>query len=312
MTGGAGFIGSHIATHLSENGHEVRIFDNLSGHGSSERAATLVSLPGIQLLTGDIRDIEGCHKISRGADFVLHHAAEPSVTRSVDDPAACAEINVAGTINMLVAAHAAKSVKRFVFASSCAVYGDTPADPKLETSPTDPLTPYATTKLAGEYFCQNFFRLHGLPTVVLRYFNVYGPGQDPNGAYAAVIPKFVTALVTGNRPVIYGDGEQSRDFVFVKDVVRANLRAIISNSEVAGHTFNIGGGGHTSLNVLLKKLERILGMEIIPDKRDPRAGDIKYSHADVSAAAKLLDFRPCVTLEEGLAQTLQWYDGNCK
>lgn len=229
------------------------------------------------------------------------------MAHSIEDPAGCATINVNGTINMLAAAQAAQTVKRFVFASSCAVYGDTPALSKHESSLTDPLSPYASSKLAGEYFCRNFFRLHGLQTVALRYFNVYGDGQDPGGDYAAVIPNFLSAVVRGDAPIIYGDGEQSRDFVHVDDVVEANLRAAQAVRGVGGKAFNIGSGQSATLNQLLERLGRILGRPIAADKQPPRSSDIKHSRADISAAAGLLQWTPAVSLDDGLARTLHGY-----
>ena len=310
MTGGAGFIGSHLTTKLAGAGHDVRILDSLTSAASQARVAGLTDLPHVQFFEGDIRDADTCRKAVAGADFVLHHAAEASVPRSVDSPAECVEINVEGTVNLLDAAHKAGTVQRFVFASSCAVYGDTPGSSKHEASQTDPLSPYASSKLSGEYFCRNFFRLHGLQTVSLRYFNVYGPGQDPNGAYAAVIPKFLTAVVQGSSPTIFGDGEQSRDFIFVEDIVEANLRATQATRGVGGKSFNIGGGQSASLKQIVEKLEKILGHSIPIDYQPSRAGDIKHSRADISAAAGLLQFIPSVSLDAGLARTLHWYQSS--
>ena len=310
MTGGAGFIGSHLTTKLAGAGHDVRILDSLVSAAAQARVAGLTDLPHVQFLEGDIRDADTCRRAVNGADFVLHHAAEASVPHSVDAPAECVEINIEGTVNLLDAAQKAGTVQRFVFASSCAVYGDTPGSSKHEASQTDPLSPYASSKLSGEYFCRNFFRLHGLQTVSLRYFNVYGPGQDPNGAYAAVIPKFITAVVQGSSPTIYGDGEQSRDFVFVEDIVEANLRAVQATRGVGGKSFNIGSGGSASLKQIVEKLEKILGHPVEIDYQPSRAGDIKHSRADISAAAGLLQFTPSVSLDAGLARTLHWYQSS--
>lgn len=307
VTGGAGFIGSHLTTRLAGAGHDVRILDSLIVPASRQRAGQLADHPRVTLLEGDIRAPETCHKALAGADFVLHHAAEASVPQSVDAPAECVEINIEGTVNLLEAARRAETVQRFVFASSCAVYGDTPGSAKHEASQTDPLSPYASSKLSGEFFCRNFFRLHGLQTVALRYFNVYGPGQDPNGAYAAVIPKFLSALTQGEAPVVFGDGEQSRDFIFVDDIVEANLRATEATRGVGGRAFNIGSGRSVSLKQILEKLEAILGRPIPPDLRPARPGDIKHSRADIAAAAGLLQFTPSVSLDDGLARTLEWY-----
>lgn len=307
VTGGAGFIGSHLATHIGQAGHEVRVLDSLAGTASAARALALASTPRIEITQGDIRDPDVCRRVLDGADHVLHHAGEASVQRSLDDTAACAAVNIGGTINLLEAARAAGTVKRFVFASSCAVYGDAPGASKHEASLTDPLSPYASSKLAGEYFCRNFFRLYGLQTVSLRYFNVYGPGQDPEGAYASVVPKFLTALARGEAPVLYGDGEQSRDFIFVDDVVQANLRAVAATRGVGGRVVNIGSGQSASLKQVLQTLEQIVGRPIEAKHQAVRPGDIKHSRADIAAAAGLLQFTPSVSLAGGLAQTLHWY-----
>ena len=312
VTGGAGFIGSHLTTRLGRAGHDVRVLDNFSSGAARGRAAALADLPHVTLTEGDIRDLDACRRILNGADFVLHHAAEASVPHSIEDPGGCVAINIGGTINLLEAAQQAGTIKRFVFASSCAVYGDTPGSSKHEATQTDPLSPYASSKLSAEYFCRNFFRLHGLQTVALRYFNVYGPGQDPNGAYAAVIPKFITAITAGGKPTIYGDGEQSRDFVFVEDIVEANLRAAAATRGVGGRAFNIGSGQSASLKQIIEKLEQILGRPIETDPQPPRAGDIKHSRADIAAAAGLLQWTPSVTLADGLARTLQWYGSKDK
>ena len=288
----------------------MRVLDNFASGAARNRAETLIQLPHVTILEGDIRDPDACHQAVEGADFVLHHAAEASVPHSIEDPGGCVAINIGGTINLLEAARATGTVKRFVFASSCAVYGDTPGSSKHEATQTDPLSPYASSKLSAEYFCRNFFRLHGLQTVSLRYFNVYGPGQDPNGAYAAVIPKFITAITEGRKPIIYGDGEQSRDFIYVDDIVEANLRAAAATRGVGGRAFNIGGGQSASLKQIVEKLAEILGRPLETDNQPARAGDIKHSRADIAAAAGLLQFTPSVPLADGLARTLNWYMEN--
>ena len=285
----------------------MRVLDNFASGAARNRAETLIQLPHVTILEGDIRDPDACRQAVEGADFVLHHAAEASVPHSIEDPGGCVAINIGGTINLLEASRQAGTVKRFVFASSCAVYGDTPGSSKHEATQTDPLSPYASSKLSAEYFCRNFFRLHGLQTVSLRYFNVYGPGQDPNGAYAAVIPKFITAITEGRKPIIYGDGEQSRDFIYVDDIVEANLRAAAATRGVGGRAFNIGGGQSASLKQIVEKLAEILGRPLETDNQPARAGDIKHSRADIAAAAGLLQFTPSVPLADGLARTLQWY-----
>ena len=307
VTGGAGFIGSHLTTRLAEGGHQVRVLDCLAGSAARTRAARLAALPGVEVITGDIRDAALCRSALAGADFVFHHAAEVSVPQSIQDPASCIAVNLGGLVNLLEAARSAQTVKRFVLASSCAVYGDTPGAAKSEASPTNPLSPYASSKLGGEYLCRNYFALHGLQTVCLRYFNVYGPDQDPNGAYAAVIPKFISALLNGERPIIYGDGEQTRDFVFVGDVGEANLQAAFAGQDAAGQSLNIGSGRSVSLNQILAALSQMLGREVEVDRRAARAGDIRASGADITLAQKLLDFSPSVALEGGLARTLHWY-----
>ena len=307
VTGGAGFIGSHLAASLGRAGHEVRVLDNLTSRASNGRLSELSRTPHVEFVEGDIRDGAACRRALAGAEFVLHHAAEASVPRSIDDPAGCADVNIGGTISLLEAARQAGTVRRFVFASSCAVYGDTPGASKHEASQTDPLSPYASSKLAGEFFCRNFFRLHGLQTVALRYFNVYGPGQDPDGDYAAVIPKFLTAIAQDEKPILYGDGEQSRDFVFVSDVVEANLRAAAATRGVGGRVFNVGSGQSASLKQVLDKLGQIVGHPIETDRREPRPGDVKYSRADIAAAAGLLQFTPSVSLNDGLTKSLAYY-----
>lgn len=307
VTGGAGFIGSRLATRIGQAGHEVRVLDSLVSDAARERAQTLAQAPHVEVIQGDIRDPDVCRRVLEGADFVLHHAGEASVQRSIADPAGCAAVNIGGTINLLEAARAAGTIKRFVFASSCAVYGDTPGAAKHEASPADPLSPYASSKLAGEYFCRNFFRLHGLQTVSLRYFNVYGPGQDPAGDYASVIPKFLTAIARGEAPILYGDGDQSRDFIFVDDIVEANLRAVGATRGVGGRVVNIGSGQSASLKTVLQKLGEIGGRKVEAERRPPRPGDLKHSRADIAAAAGLLQFTPSVPLSDGLARTLHWY-----
>ena len=311
MTGGAGFIGSHLCTRLAQDGQTVRVFDTLAGTASQKRAESLAKLPGVTIIEGDIRDAALCRSVLLGADFVFHHAAEVSVPQSIIDPATCIEVNLGGTVNLLEAARETGTLTRFVLASSCAVYGDTPGTEKSETSEVGPLSPYATSKLAGEQLCRNYFQLHGVQTVCLRYFNVYGPDQDPNGAYAAVIPRFITAILENEKPIVYGDGEQSRDFVFVGDIVEANHRAA-AQGQAAGKVVNIGSGRSVSLNQILQKLAAETDRILVLDQRPARAGDIRTSRADITAARNLLDFSPKVSLEDGLARTLHWYQQEAK
>ena len=311
MTGGAGFIGSHLTARLAQDGHQVRVLDKLTGEASRKRAESLAKLPGVEVIQGDIRDAALCRSVLLGADFVFHHAAEVSVPQSIIDPATCIEVNLGGTVNLLEAARETGTLTRFVLASSCAVYGDTPGTEKSETSEVGPLSPYATSKLAGEQLCRNYFQLHGVQTVCLRYFNVYGPDQDPNGAYAAVIPKFITAILENEKPIVYGDGEQSRDFVFVGDIVEANHRAA-AQGQAAGKVVNIGSGRSVSLNQILQKLAAETDRILVLDQRPARAGDIRTSRADITAARNLLDFSPKVSLEDGLARTLHWYQQEAK
>jgi len=306
VTGGAGFIGSHLAARLARDGQQVRVLDSLVGAASQRRAAVLAEIPGVEVVPGDIRDAGVCRQALRDADFVFHHAAEVSVPQSIEDPAACIAVNLGGLVNLLEAARAA-AVQRFVLASSCAVYGDTPGEKKSEASAVDPLSPYASSKLAGEYLCRNYFHLHGLETICLRYFNVYGPDQDPNGAYAAVIPKFITALLRAEKPIVYGDGEQSRDFVFVHDVVQANVLASLAPPDALGRAFNIGSGRSASLSQILEKLAQLQDCVIALNRQPARIGDIRNSRADIHAATKLLGFSPEVSLDDGLARTLHWY-----
>ena len=253
------------------------------------------------MMEGDTRDPEACRRACAGADYVLHHAMSAS-----DDALLCAEINVGGTVQMLEAARAAGTVQRFVCASSGAVYGDTPATSKHEAGQVDPLTPEASSLLAAEGFCRSAFRRHGLPTVCLRYFNVYGPGQSGAGEDAPVVARFLNALVRGEAPVIHGDGEQSRDFIHIEDVVEANRRAAAAQRGVGGKVLNIGSGQRLSVNQLLEKLERLTGRKVVAEKSPPRTSDIKHLRADITAAAGLLQFTPIVGLDDGLARNLQW------
>ena len=299
VTGGAGFIGSHIVEALVNSGEQVRILDNLS---SGRRANIEHMLPQAEWLEGDIRKIDTVRDAMDGVEVVFHEAAVPSVPRSIADPRTTLDVNVTGTLNVLLAARDA-GCRRVVFASSSSVYGNTPMLPKVETMTPHPLSPYAISKLTGEQLCAVFTGVYGLETVALRYFNVFGPRQDPESAYAAVIPKFCHALLTGDTPVIYGDGEQSRDFTYIDNVVDANLKAAEADGAVGG-VFNVAMGQTLSVNNLLQGLARLV--EIAPRVRydPPRTGDVRDSLADISAARATLGYLPTVSFEMGLAQTV--------
>ena len=301
VPGGAGFIGSNIVRTLVRQGHSVRVLDNFAT-GKNENLADCASQ--IELVEGDIRDFWTCLDAVEGCDFVLHQAALPSVQRSVANPQTTNEINVGGILNMLEAARRHR-VKRFVYASSSSVYGDTPTLPKVETMIPNPLSPYATTKLTGEYYCRNYTQLYGLPTISLRYFNIFGPHQDPNSHYAAVVPRFVMALLEGRQPTVFGDGEQSRDFTYIENAVQANLAACERGTP--GGAYNIACGDRFTLNHLLTVLGEIIGTHVTPVYTDPRPGDIKHSQADIEAARRDLEYHPRVTFEQGLRLTVDWY-----
>lgn len=302
VTGGAGFIGSNIAEELVKRGQKVRVVDNFI---TGKRENLTSFLDKIEFLEGDIRDSQLCKSALEGIDFVLHQAALPSVPRSIEDPVLTTEINIAGTLNMLLASKEAK-VKKFVFASSSSVYGDNPNLPKKEGEEGDPLSPYALTKLVGEKYCLIFNRIFGLPAVCLRYFNIFGPRQDPLSQYAAVIPRFITRMLEGEEPVIFGDGEQSRDFTFVNNVVEANILATDSQ-DAAGKIFNIACGERTTVNSLAGKINDILDTTINPVYDKPRPGDVKHSFADISKAGRVLKYDPQVSFAEGLERTINWY-----
>lgn len=300
VTGGAGFIGSNLAEALLRKGETVRIFDNFS----TGKRTNIESLD-LEVIEGDIRDLEQCRKAALGMDFVIHKAALASVPASVADPLYSNAVNITGTLNMLTAARQA-GVRRFVFASSSSVYGDGPEPVKTESSGIRPLSPYALGKLAGEEYCRMFFRLFGMETVCLRYFNVFGPRQDPNSEYAAVIPKFISALLGGRRPVIYGDGLQTRDFIFIGDVVQANLLAC-ARPEVAGGVFNIACDRGISLLELLDEIKAVSGNNNAPVFEPARIGDVRHSRADISLARKHLGFEPAFTFREAIGKTVEWF-----
>lgn len=299
VTGGAGFIGSHIAHRLVREGRSVRVLDNFSGGKHANLADIRVD---IDLIEGDIRDVETVRRAIDGVEVVFHEAAEPSVPKSIADPATTMEVNVTGTLNLLTAARDAK-VRRFVLASTCAVYGDAPESPKVETMLPAPLSPYAISKLTGEQLCAVFASAYGLEAVALRYFNVFGPRQDPNSAYAAAIPRFLAALASGKGPTVFGDGEQSRDFVYVEDVVKANLLAA-SVPGIAGRVFNVASGRSVTVNQVLASLGRATGINIPATYAAERPGDIRHSLADVSLAQHELGFQASGLFDERLAATV--------
>ena len=301
VTGGAGFIGSHLVRTLLERGDTVRVLDNfLSG-----RHANLVGIEkDIDLHIGSVVDPDVVQTAMQGVDYVLHQAAIASVVRSVDNPYESHEVNATGTLNVLTAARDAQ-VKKVVFAASCAAYGDDPTLPKGENMPLQACSPYAATKITGEYYCQAFTKVYGLPTIALRYFNVFGPRQDPASLYAAVIPRFVTRMLKDESPLIYGDGLQSRDFVYVGDIVRANLLACAAPSQADGQVMNIGSGVAYTLLDVVAAINTLLGTEISPKHGPPSPGDIRHSLADISRAKTLIDYTPTRSLTEGLQRIIE-------
>ncbi|HEY3137437.1 MAG TPA: SDR family oxidoreductase [Blastocatellia bacterium] len=302
VTGGAGFIGSHIAERLVGDGHRVRVLDDFS----SGKEANLESFRGeLESIRGDIRDAELVNRAMKDVEIVFHEAALGSVPRSVADPLTTHEVNITGTLNVLLAARDA-SVKRVVYASSSSVYGETPELPKHEGMIPQPLSPYALSKLAGEHYAKVFKHVYGFEVVSLRYFNIFGPRQDPESQYAAVIPRFITALLNGTSPIVYGDGLQSRDFTYVENVVNANLLAAEAEG-VAGQAFNVACGGRYTLLDLLAKLKETIGSDIEPIHEAARAGDVRDSQASIEAAEKALGYHVSVDFDEGLRRTVEWY-----
>ncbi|MCK9223255.1 MAG: SDR family oxidoreductase [Limnochordia bacterium] len=306
VTGGAGFIGSNIVETLLENGANVRVLDNLST-GKAENLREYQD--DIEFINGDIRDLERCQKACKGVDYVLHQAALGSVPRSIEAPKTTNDVNISGTLNMLVAARD-QDVQRFVYASSSSVYGDDPNLPKKEDRVGRVLSPYALTKKTNEIYARLFFELYGLPTIGLRYFNVFGKRQDPHSAYAAVIPKFVRRLINDQPGVIYGDGQQSRDFTHVSNVIQANLLACSATAPAFGQVFNIACGSSTTVLELYEKISNLLGKSITPEFRPPRKGDVKHSNADVEKAIKFLRYEPKINIDQGLEMTIDWYVNN--
>jgi UDP-glucose 4-epimerase len=297
VTGGAGFIGSNLAEALVKSGHQVRVLDNFATGARANLAAVAGT---VELLEGDLRDAAIVERAVQGMEVVFHQAALPSVARSLEDPATTHAVNATGTLTLLLAARRA-GARRVVYASSSSVYGDSPTLPKREEMPTQPKSPYAVSKLGGEQYCQVFAAALGLETVSLRYFNVFGPRQDPTSPYAAVIPKFLAAMRRGEPPVIFGDGKQSRDFTYVENAVRANLLAAEA-PRVSGEVLNVACGARVTLLELVEHLNRLLGTRLDPVFAPRRPGDVRHSQADLTRAAALLGYHPTVDFPEGLAR----------
>lgn len=305
VTGGAGFIGSHLCEAVLSMGHHVRCLDDLST-GKQANIDLFTDEPGYEFIHGDIRDYDACVQACTDVDYVLHQAAWGSVPRSIEYPLLYEEINVRGTLNMLEAARQ-NDVKKFVYASSSSVYGDAPALPKREGHEGMLLSPYAVTKRAAEEYGKLYTHLYGLDTYGLRYFNVFGPRQDPAGAYAAAIPKFIKLLMDDQAPVIYGDGTQSRDFTYIENVIEANLKACLAGREAAGETFNIAFGGREYLLDMCHLLAELLEKDIQPDFGPERPGEIKHSNADITRAREMLGYEPSYSFADGIRLAIAWY-----
>ncbi len=301
VTGGAGFIGSHLAEELTRRGHRVRVADSLI----TGKRANLAHVPGVEFIEGDLADFAVATRAVRGVDYVLHQAAIPSVPRSVEDPITSNRANIDASLNLLVAARDA-GVKRVVYAGSSSAYGNSATMPKVETMPTGPLSPYALQKLVAEQYAQMFTTLYGLETVTTRYFNVFGPRQDPSSPYSGVISLFIKALFENQRPKIYGDGEHTRDFTYVANVVDGVLRACHAK-DASGEVINVATNGRVSLNQLFTTLRDLTGANVEPIYDKPRAGDVRDSQADIGKAARLLGYKPLVTFDQGLKNTVEWY-----
>lgn len=322
VTGGGGFIGSHLVEGLIRRGHRVRVLDNFSTGKMSNLAALRDANGGpiftpegrshraeiAELLIGDAADPAVCRTACEGVDVVLHQAAVPSVPKSIADPLTSHRANIEATFQLLLAAREAR-VRRFIYAASSSAYGESEKLPKEESMPSSPLSPYAVQKLAGENYCRVFYGCYGLQTLSMRYFNVFGPRQDPRSQYAAAIPSFVTAVLRGESPTIYGDGEQTRDFTYIENVVSANLMAIDAK-ETRGESINIACGEHVTVNDIIARINQALGKNVTPTYVPPRPGDIKHSWADISLAGRVIGYRPVVPFAEGLSHTIEWYSSN--
>jgi nucleoside-diphosphate-sugar epimerase len=303
VTGGGGFIGSTLVERLLDEGHEIRVLDNFAT-GRRENLAGVMD--EIELVEGDLQSYERVHNAVRGCELVFHLGALPSVPRSIQDPLTSTAANVTGTLNVLLASRD-EGVRRVVYASSSSVYGESAGLPKREDMAPLPIAPYPVSKLAGEGYCRSFARVYGLDTVSLRYFNVFGPRQDPGSQYAAVIPRFISAFVEGRRPVVFGDGERSRDFTYVDNAVDASICAGRASNPLAGQVFNVACGTRTTLNRLLAELRELTGKDLEAEYVEARAGDIPHSLADISRAREQLGYEPKVTALEGVARTLEWH-----
>lgn len=308
VTGGAGFIGSNLCEAILNMGYKVRCLDDLST-GSQKNVDMFLSNPNYEFVKGDIKDFNTCMKACEGVDYVLNQAAWGSVPRSIEMPLFYCANNITGTLNMLESARQNK-VKKFVYASSSSVYGDEPVLPKTEGREGNLLSPYALTKRCDEEWAKQYTRHYGLDTYGLRYFNVFGRRQNPDGAYAAVIPKFIKMLINGEQPTINGDGKQSRDFTYIENVIEANLKACLASHEAAGEAFNVAYGGREYLIDIYDSLTKALNVDIEPNFGPDRAGDIKHSNADISKAAKLLGYEPEYDFARGLAEAIEWYKEN--
>ena len=308
VTGGAGFIGSNLCEAILKMGYKVRCLDDLST-GKKENIDLFINDPNYTFIKGDVKDLDVCMNACEGVDYVLHQAAWGSVPRSIEMPLFYERNNIMGTLNMMEAARR-KSVKKFVYASSSSVYGDHPVLPKKEGQEGNLLSPYALTKRCAEEYAKLYTRLYGLDTYGMRYFNVFGRRQDPDGAYAAVIPKFIKMLMNDETPTINGDGRQSRDFTYVENVIEANLKACLAPHEAAGNAFNIAYGGREYLIDIYHSLARALGKDIEPNFGPDRAGDIKHSNADISKAREMLGYDPDYDFDSGLKLAIDWYVKN--
>lgn len=302
VTGGGGFIGSHIVSRLVELGHKVRVFDNFSsGHRSN-----LSHLAGrVDIVEGDMRRQDECSKVCKDIEYIFHEAALPSVPKSVEQPQESHDTNVNGTFNMLRAAQQCK-VKRFIYAASSSAYGNSEESPKHERIVTAPLSPYAVQKLTGEHYLRSFYECYGMETISLRYFNVFGPRQDPKSQYAAAIPAFVTSLLRGEAPIVYGDGEQTRDFTFIDNVVQGNILAM-NAKRTKGESVNLACGDQISVNQVIGEIQKLIGTNIKPKYVDRRPGDVMHSCADITLVKKLLNFEPVVSFQEGLRRAIDYY-----